>query len=348
LIAGITGTPSLDVDGQGFRLLDGGPPRVPLYLAPPVPLIIAIVAFLLGFLGITVIVIGGTVGIIIGGTVYFISVTALTIIVVVVALLLLLLLVYLIYRWLKKPKKPAPPPCIITTHTLVSAPDGSPDTRTTVGVNEQVELTSSIPVTWTASCGILAPTGANTALWSAPMTAGACTISAAPASGGKKCSISLRTVAPASATMKKLSDVEYTRGLAGSGFAAQAFIGPKSVSFSRLQVGEGAATAKATGYYKEVLGQDGEVHKPTAEPWPTLDNQNSGFGDLVGAPQPGDPPPFSKGSFLWRIPWFFRAAGILGAGTLIKIVKHIKKMKGRTGIETTSKGGAKRTRDPRK
>jgi hypothetical protein len=138
----------------------------------------------------------------------------------------------------------------------------------------------------------------------------------------------------------------YTVGLAGSGFLAEAVILPKTVSFSRLQLGEGRATSKASGYYDTTLHWNGIVHPPTAEPWPTVDAGNGAGSDNVGSVPPGTHGPFSTGNFLWQIPQRYRRAGSSGTGHVFTTDDHVQHMKDATGEETTSKEGASRTRKP--
>ncbi|NTW42077.1 MAG: response regulator, partial [Cellulomonadaceae bacterium] len=51
--------------------------------------------------------------------------------------------------------------------------------------------------------------------------------------------------------------------MAGSGFESTVVIAPRSVSFSRIEVMEGAVKATAVGYYDTVLRWNGIVHPPT-------------------------------------------------------------------------------------
>lgn len=249
------------------------------------------------------------------------------------------------------PPAPAPAPllvCTITTRTLAAAPDGTPNTRTKVGANEQVEMTSSAPAIWTASHGtivpaILGPLPSTTAVWTAPLTAGPCTITAKPLAGAP-CTATMTTTLPTSRGLTVTSARAYTAGLSGSGFVANVVVNPTDVSLSRLETREEAVAATATGYYKVVLGWDGMMH-PTGS-WLALNAANGGLIDTVGTNPPGGPPPFSAGTFNWPIPQSFRAAGSGGGGTRYSIGTHSQVMAGATGAETTSKEGANASRTP--
>jgi phage-related protein len=261
---------------------------------------------------------------------------------IVVVVLILLLLLYLLFHWLKPkpvpPPQPQPPACAITTRTLLAAPDGTASSRTTVGVNEQVELTASTSVTWTATCGKLLPTGGTTAIWTAPDKKSRCTVNATPAMGASRCSVTLSVIPPSARALTKNHDRGYTAGLAGSGFEAKVVIVPTNVSFSRIQVREDTVTSTANGYYDKVLHWNGIAH-PVGK-WLPVDGTNSGIIDTVGTNPPGSPGPFSKGTFHWPIPQQYR---VPGTGSAIKYSTgdHVQDMTGSTGEETTTKEGAK-------
>lgn len=315
--------------------------RPPLSFVGPAP----------AFAGGPIIIIGEIVIIIIGGTVIVISLTVFIIIIIVVVLLLLLLL-YLLLKWLFKPKPipppppPPPPPCTITTRTLASAPDGTADTRITVGVNERVEMTvTGAPATWVASSGTITPIVGNTVVWTAPDTSGPSLITATQPTGSS-CSVAMIVLSPASALLTRKTDVGYTAGLAGSGFVADLTVMPISVSFSRIEVMEGSVAAVATGYYDVVLGWNGAIHPPTAGGFKPVNSRNGGLRDTVGSRAPGTPTPFSKGDFLWKIPQIFRVTGNSGTGTTYSTGDHLQDMVGTSGEETTSKEGASRNRTP--
>ncbi|MEV6489361.1 hypothetical protein AB0M20_12140 [Actinoplanes sp. NPDC051633] len=237
--------------------------------------------------------------------------------------------------------------CTITTRTRAAAPDGTANTRTRVGANEEVELTSSVPVIWTASTGtvvpaVLGPLPSATAVWTAPMTAGPGTITATPP-GGTACTIAMTTVTPASRTLTVTSARSYTAGLSGSGFIANVVINPLDVSWTRIEVREEAVDAAATGYYDTVLHWNGLMH-PVGT-WLRLNAANGGLRDTVGTNPPGGPTPFSAGRFTWPIPQSFREPGT-GGGARYSTGTHLQVMADATGAETTSKEGASGSRTP--
>ena len=241
------------------------------------------------------------------------------------------------------PPSSPPPRCTIATRTLVSAPGGSPDTRKTVGVNEQVEMTSSVSATWTASAGSVTPARGTRVTWTAPPTGATCSITATPATGSP-CSVSMTAIPPSARSLTKQSGRSYTAGLAGSGFVARVTIIPQNVSFSRIEVREESVNAVATGYYNKVLHWNGLSH-PTGS-WIRLNASNSGIIDTVGTNPPGTSSPFSAGTFSWPIPQSYRIAGSSGGGNVYSTGTHTQVMAGSNGAETTSKEGASRSRTP--
>jgi hypothetical protein len=239
---------------------------------------------------------------------------------------------------------PSPPPsCTITTRTLVAAPDGTANTRTQVGVNEQVEMTASAPATWTASGGTVAPTSGATVTWTAPGAGATCTVTATPATGSA-CSVPMTVIPPSHRSLVKQTDKAYTAGRAGSGFFAKVTIMPTGVSFTRTELREDTVNAVATGYYDTVLHWNGIAHPPTA--WLRPDASNSGLVDNIGSVPPGTPGPFSVGSFLWAIPQAYRTAGTSGSGSVYSTPPQTQEMFGPSGAEGTAKEGASRGRRP--
>ncbi|WP_206001827.1 phage tail protein [Paraburkholderia aromaticivorans] len=257
---------------------------------------------------------------------------------VIVVLVLALLVLVLLIRLITKRLRPRPPSCKITTRTSVSAPDGSPDSRASVGVNEQVELTASTAVSWSAKGGTITPTGPSTSIWTAPDKASSCVITAQPPGGARSCSVTVVAHAPSHRSLINPAPQSYTAGRAGSGFVAQVVIQPTNVSFSRIQVREDTVMSVASGYYDTVLHWNNIPHKLGA--WLAVDVKNSGIRDTVGSVAPdGTPPPFSKGKFHWPIPQEYRVGGT-GSPINYSTGDHIQEMTGSTGEETTTKEGA--------
>jgi hypothetical protein len=236
-----------------------------------------------------------------------------------------------------------PPPCTLTTRTLVSAPDGTANTRTEVGVNEQVEVTASSAATWTATGGTVSPASGAKVTWTAPGAGASCTVTATPAKGSP-CSVAMTAIPPSSRSLVWKTDKAYSAGKAGSGYFADVTIVPTRVSFSRTELREDTVNSVASGYYKDVLRWDGITHPATT--WLRPNASNSGLVDEIGSPVPGTPGPFSAGRFEWPIPQMHRPPGSTGNGSQYSTGRHIQVMAGPTGAETTSKEGSSRSRTP--
>ena len=249
------------------------------------------------------------------------------------------------------PSPPAPPPpapsasrCTISSRTLDTAPDGTADRRTVVGVNEIVFMTASVPSTWSATAGTINATDASGA-WLSPASSDkpvSCSVTATPVTGSP-CSINFRVIPPSERKMTKKTDRAYTAGLAGSGFDATALILPLNVSFSGIKVREETVAGEATGYYKTVLGWNKGMH-PTGA-WNRVDAKNNNVKDTIGTDPPGTRGPFGIGTFFWPIPLTWRTPDGTKAypyGT----ADQMQVMLDSSGAEITSKEGAERARTP--
>jgi hypothetical protein len=226
----------------------------------------------------------------------------------------------------------------------VSAPDGTSNKRTEVGVNEEVSMAVATPATWSATSGTVTAAKDVATVWTAPDAGGKATVTATP-DQGSPCSISMDVLPPTSRSLVRVSTRNYQNDLAGSGFKADATIQPTNVSFARTEVQEGEALADADGYYDTVLHQKGKKHNATA--WVRADPRTTTLRDGVGAPEPGTPGPFSKGNFSWEIPQLYRLAGSTGKGTTYSKALHTQEMFGPSGAELTDKEGAAWARRPK-
>jgi hypothetical protein len=233
--------------------------------------------------------------------------------------------------------------------TKKHAADGkTPDTRTTVGVCEEVTI-SVIPAinvaNWQVTGGgtVSLPTAGNSTTFTAGDTGGTSVITAT-FPGGATCKLTLTVIAPSGATLTNPVPIAYAAGRAGSGFVATVTIQPTNVCFGNIQMQEQTATAATNGYYSLIWS--GLVHPQGT--WNNINDSNSGIQDTVGTLAPGisPPPAFTQGTFRWSIPWHYRKKGSTGNGALFSTLDHVQSMSGALGEETTSKGGASRTRTP--
>ena len=241
-----------------------------------------------------------------------------------------------------------PPPCAIKTVTSAHAPDGSPDSRSVVGVTEEVAMSAArppLPATWTATDGALGPPINGVVIWTAPEVEKTCVVTATPKDPAiGPCSVSIDVVRPTERVLKKTTDVVYQAGLAGSGFIADVTILPRNVAFERIEVREEEAVGVATGYYDTVLHWNGKKHAATK--WAVPHGNNLKVIDTVGTQAPGTAGPFSQGTFQWDIPQTYRAIGSTAAQPPYAIAIHLQEMFAPSGAEGTSKEGEGRGRRP--
>ena len=207
------------------------------------------------------------------------------------------------------PAIPVVPPPItaptVTTQTIVAAPDGSADTRTTVGVGERVRLTGNSAGTWTASEGqiIGINTGTNV-IWEAPAVA-ATPILTLTTPGGQT-AIQMTVVAPDSLDMAVAANDPIAVGTAGACMFTNVTVNPLNVSFGRTQWLEvpGPAT-NVTGYFTRFSAAQLR-HTPNPRYLP-FNDLNAGLNDHAAFH--AAPAPFSFGTFDWVIPNRYKVDG---------------------------------------
>jgi len=200
--------------------------------------------------------------------------------------------------------------CAITNTATVHAPDGTPDSRTTIGACETIRFTLGGAVAdWRATAGW--PGGGRaraTFDWAAPETSGTQTITATTPGGGT-CSIDMSVVAPRDITVKKTGPVAYAAGSAGAGMTLEMRLQPRNVNFGWLAIREDPRPATGvTGYFstRAAAGADLSHH-------PNPDFERVGWNNIVccdtaatvaGSLTP--PPAWADGTFNWVVPTRFR------------------------------------------
>lgn len=200
--------------------------------------------------------------------------------------------------------QPATPPNI-TSETIKPAPDGTADTRTTVGVGERVRFTADTSGTWTVSHGhiIGLNTGANM-VWEAPATASNPTITLTTPGGTRV--FPMTVIAPDELTMTVFGSHAIAAGTAGACMVNDVVINPLNVNFGRTQWLEvpGPAT-NVSGYFNQFTA-DTIFHNPNPDYLPFNDN-NTGLRDHAAWHEV--PAPFSFGTFDWVIPNRYKIDG---------------------------------------
>jgi peptidoglycan hydrolase-like protein with peptidoglycan-binding domain len=201
------------------------------------------------------------------------------------------------------PPPTAPP--VVTSETIKSAPDGTPDTRTTVGVGERVRFTANTSGTWSVSDGhiIGLNTGSNI-VWEAPAVATAPTITVTTPGGTRV--MPMTVIAPNALAMTVNRNDAIPAGTAGACMITDVVVNPLNVNFGRTQWLEvpGPAT-NVSGYFNQFAAAT-IFHNPNPDYLPFNDN-NSGLRDH--ASWHAVPAPFSFGTFEWVVPNRYKIDG---------------------------------------
>lgn len=259
----------------------------------------------------------------------------------VLALALLLLMLYLLYKLVKPGPKPPPP--TITHATDFAAPDGSPNTRNLVGVGERVVFTGSAPGTWTASAGSPRRGAGATFTWTAPVRRASVTIRLTVGRG--TASERLSVLEPKSIRAIKLRELAFPPGTSGAGMKLDFEFNPLTVSFGNAETREVAGPASAiTGYYKR-FPKKKLAHNPGPLRFFRIAQNNRFAGAEDKASQGPMPPPFSAGSFHWKIPNKYRVITESGDGKQYTVVKQEFGMEA-SGKASVDKAGAHVDRTP--
>jgi peptidoglycan hydrolase-like protein with peptidoglycan-binding domain len=199
---------------------------------------------------------------------------------------------------------PGTPP-VVTTQTIKTAPGGSSDTRTTVGVGERVRFTANTAGIWSASDGhfIGRNNGANI-IWEAPAVAASPTITLTDPGGTRVTPFTV--IAPNALSMSVANRHPIAAGTAGACMITNVVVNPLSVNFGRTHWFEvpGPAT-NVSGYFNRFPAAT-IFHNPNPAYLPFNDN-NAGLIDH--AAWHGVPAPFSFGTFEWVIPNRYKIDG---------------------------------------
>lgn len=211
------------------------------------------------------------------------------------------------------PVNPAPvTPPAITTETIKSAPDGTPDNRNTIGVGERVRLTADTAGTWTVSEGhIIGLNNGASIVWEAPAIAANPTITLTTPGGTKVTPFTV--VAPNGLSMVVAANDAIPAGTAGACMITDVTINPLNVNLGRTQWLEipGPAT-NVSGYFNQ-FGAATIFHHPNPN-FLGFNDSNTGLTDH--AAWEAVPAPFSQGTFEWVIPNHYKLDGEPGRGRL--------------------------------
>jgi hypothetical protein len=244
--------------------------------------------------------------------------------------------------------------CAINSRTAVHAPDGTPDTRTTIGVCETVGFNvGGRLVDWTANTGWpQARSGRANFDWAAPERPGISTITATDPATGESCSIDMEVVAPAGLRFRTFDVLAYPAGTAGAGMELTVHARPRNVNFGWIAIREDSGPASRISGYFAARPAASLRHEATPDfrrmGWDNSLAPNAA-GDLQGdtaATVSGTlPRPWSDGSFQWIIPTRYRCSNSTGNGRVFTHVQQRFIIEG-DGTVTVTKHAARVERTP--
>jgi len=203
------------------------------------------------------------------------------------------------------------PNCNITSQTAVSVPSNR--ARTDLGVGESVDVTFSLgAATWTFSPneGMLSSTSGSTVTYTAPDRASTVIITAT--GGGCSCSITFHIIEPSGIRMVRQPGTQrkHTFHRASTGFIADIYFLPETVSFEHCSYVESDVDAVGTGCFQQYFANNSVGHHPNPNPIsvgpPTSDTSGSkvnGFDRISCDADKCD------GGWTWSIPWSFQVGG---------------------------------------
>jgi hypothetical protein len=242
----------------------------------------------------------------------------------------------------KNGKTKAPPIPKIVPQTKFKAPSGGRK-RTDVGVGEDVTFTSNVKGSWAVTGGTAAApvTNGKKFKWRAANRAASITVTLT--AGTQTATTTMNVIEPSAITANKLSEMSYKKGEQGAGMKLRFVYQPLNVSFGNMEVKEVSGPATSlTGYY---------LTQPASSLWHdsgdsfTRIGKNNKDTAIDTAANPGDPMPWSDGTFEWLIPNHFKTIDESGNGKQFTTVTQAFKLFA-NGTITVSKAGQTVTRSP--
>jgi hypothetical protein len=220
------------------------------------------------------------------------------------------------------PQQQPPPPCSMSAATL--APTPLPRDRTTLGVGEQVALSSADGSTWSANgAGTLDRTTGGNVTLTANDEPGTATVTVS----AQGCVATTRTysvIAPTGLLLVRFNGVKHTKGLADTGMQARVYLQPDTVSFTGLYYLEQDAFAAASGIY---VCWNGASHNPNPLPLQSTQNSLLGLGTLVATDTVedgacGGTDQHGNGSLSFTIPEMYKV-GSDGTQHQVTLIHHL-------------------------
>lgn len=236
-----------------------------------------------------------------------------------------------------------PTPLLLRSRTVATVPAGR--SRTTIGVGERVNLTSSGGTgahTWTITgSSTLNRTTGNTVRLTADDRAETTTVTVTDAAGAAE-SLTFTVIEPSSVRMVRApgTGVWHVHAVPSVGMKLNIYIRPATVSFENIEIEEDDCVAAASGYLAPLNGIHHAGHG--AGNWVSVGSVTAGQGSKVDGQDTAQGPanyglPYSAGSFDWPIPWRFRVG--TGASKRFATV-HQHFTTDAAGTMTVTKGGA--------
>lgn len=232
----------------------------------------------------------------------------------------------------------------IAVETKFNAPDGSPKTRTDVGIGEDVEFTAPNAGEWTASGGSPTTLASGTTFdWTAPNRAATVTIKLKVCDN--ESSIDMNVIEPDGITATKNSEISYPAGTQGAGMTLTFNYHPMNASFGNVESKEvsGPAT-NIWGYFKDNFAP-ADLWHDSGDTFYAIGQDNRDTATDTAAFS-GLPAPWKEGGFEWEIPNHFRVIGEGGDGKEFTIVVQIFSILDTSGRSRVEKAGASVERSP--
>jgi len=247
-----------------------------------------------------------------------------------------------------------PEACTIDSKTAVHAPDGTPDTRTTIGACETVLFRLGGQVAdWTSSSGWpQSRAGRARYEWAAPEQTSTSTITATVPATGQRCSLEVNVIAPESVQYRNVNELNYPAGQAGAGMELTLHLRPRNVNFGWVAIREDdVAAAGIRGYFTRFTAA--QLRHAATPDFARIGWNNGLAPNAAGDPQ-GDtastvqgflPQPFAAGTYQWNIPVRYRCFNSTGNGRIFTRTQQRFNMEN-DGTMIVTKGGARVERTP--
>jgi hypothetical protein len=237
----------------------------------------------------------------------------------------------------------------------VHAPDGTPDSRTTIGVCETLVFgVGGRAMHWSADSGWpSARSGRANFEWAAPERARTSTITATDPATGASCSLELEVVAPSGTRLRNVGEDVFPAGTAGAGMDLTVAVLPRNVNFGWIAIHEDSGPAlDVKGYFADNFPA-ARLRHDASPGFARIGWDNMLAPDAAGDPQgdhaatrPGTlPPPWSAGSYRWSIPTRYRCFNSTHDGFVFTRVPQRFAMEG-DGTVIVTKGSERVERTP--